>query len=277
MKPISEKSIGLFVLIAIALLILAIVMLGSSSFFSQKNTFVMYFTDSVNGLNEGAPVKFRGVIIGKVKQVALQVDMKKQTLYLPIIIEIDASHFIVTKKYTLAKNQFMSYLIDKGLRAGLKSESLITGLLYIEMDFHPEIPKIYQENSTQYLQIPTMPSSSQEMTGAFDSAKNALKAVTELAQSKELKDAIISFDKTMNVLAKRINSKDLSELIISAGDVFNKADYTLTHVNSNVVPVMTDLKEVLDKAGNALRAFTDLTDYLSRHPESIIQGKRSSQ
>ncbi len=277
MKPISEKSIGLFVLVAIALVVLAIVMLGSFSLFSQKRTFVMYFTDSVNGLNVGAPVKFRGVVIGKVTEVALQVDMKNQTLHLPIIIEIDTSHFIITNKLTANKSRFMAYLIDKGLRARLKSESLITGLLYIELDFHPEMPQSYQGNSTPYFQIPTIPSTSQEMTNAFESAKDALQAVTELAQSKELKNALVSFNNTMNALTNRVDSKDLTKLIISASEAFNQADSTFTHVNAKVDPVMIDLEEVLDKARNALSSFTDLTDYLARHPESIIQGKRGSR
>lgn len=277
MKRISEKSIGLFVLVSIGLVILAIVMLGSSSLFSQKRTFVLYFTDSVNGLNIGAPVKFRGVVVGKVTQVALEVDTQKQTLHLPIIIEIDASHFIITGKFKVSKRKFISYLIDKGLRAGLKSESLITGLLYIEMDFHPDLPQIYQENSTQYLQIPTIPSSSQAMTSAFESAKNALNAVTVLVQSKELKNALVSFNNTMNSFTGRLDSKNLTRLIISANNAFNQTNYTLTHVNKKVDPVMLDLEDVLDKTRNALQSFTDLTDYLSRHPESLIQGKRGSR
>jgi len=277
MKPISEKSIGLFVLISIALVVLAIVMLGSSSFFSQKRTFVMYFTDSVNGLNVGAPVKFRGVEIGKVTQVALEVDMKKQTIHLPILIEIDTSHFIITNKTLTGQQHFMSYLIDKGLRARLKSESLITGLLYIELDFHPDTPQVYNENLTKYLQIPSIPSTSEAMTNAFESAKGALKAVTELIESKELKNALVSFNTTMNALTNRVDSKDLTQLIVSATGAFNKADTTFTQVNMKVDPVMVDAQDVLDKARVALGSFTDLTDYLARHPESLIQGKRGSR
>jgi len=277
MKPISEKALGFFVLVSIALVVLAIAMLGSTSLFSQKRTFVTYFTDSVNGLNIGAPVKFRGVVIGKVSQVALQVDMKNQTLHLPIILEIDTSHFIITNKILTSKHSFMSYLIDKGLRARLKSESFITGVLYIELDFHPELPQVYQENSTHYLQIPTIPSTSQEMTSAFESAQNALKSVAELVQSKELKNALVSFNDTMIALTNRVDSKDLTRLIISASNAFNQADSTFTHVNKKVDPVMIDLEETLDKARNALGSFTDLTDYLAQHPESIIQGKRGSR
>jgi len=277
MKPISEKSIGLFVLVSIALVVLTIVTLGSSSLFSQKRTFVMYFTDSVNGLNVGAAVKFRGVTIGQVKQVALQVNMKKQTIHLPIIIEIDTSHLIITGKFIASKNTFMKYLINHGLRATLKSESLITGLLYIEMDFHPEIPEVYNENPTEYMQIPTSPSSSQAMASAFESAKIALNAVAELVRSKELKNTLVSFNNTMNSLTNRVDSKDLTKLIIGASNAFNQAGSTMTHVNKQVDPVMIDVKEVLDKARIALGTFTDLTDYLSRHPESIIQGKRGSR
>lgn len=277
MKRASEKAIGLFVLISFALLILAIVMLGSASFFSQKRAFVMYFTDSVNGLNEGAPVKFRGVKIGQVKHVVLQVDVKKQTLNLPIIIEIDSAHLMLTNKIIPPDAKFMAYLISKGLRASLKSESLITGMLYIEMDFYPDTPEIYQTNDTAYLQIPTIPSSAEAMTNTFDSAKNAFNAVTTLVQSKELNNALIAFTATMNTVANRVDSKDLTNLVNSMNTAFIEANTSFKNINSKVDPLSTDLEDVLDKAKNALRSFTTLTDYLSRHPESLIQGKKGSQ
>jgi paraquat-inducible protein B len=279
MKRVSEKSIGLFVIISIALIAFTIIMLGSISLFSEKKTFVMYFTDSVNGLNKGAQVKFRGVKIGEVKQVSLQVDLNSKEISLPIIIEIDTNNFIVTgdAKAMSGNYKLIKYLISKGLRAKLKSDSLITGILYIELDFHPEATEVYHPNPTHYLQIPSIPSSAEGVTNTVDAAKDTLTALTDFIKSKNLGNALLSFTKTMNAITSRVDSKELSNLVKSANVTFTQAGVAINHVDTRVDPVSVDLQEALIQAKDALRSFTVLSDYLSQHPESIIKGKGGSK
>ncbi len=274
MKQVNEKAIGVFVIASIVLVIAFVMIFGSASLFSQKKTFVLYFKDSVNGLEQGAPVKFKGVQIGQVKNIILQVNMKKQTLNLPIIIEIDSTHLTEVGGGMRKDNKFINYMIEQGLQAQLKSQSLITGQLYIEMNFDPKTPAVYKENVTRYKQIPTITSSAEAMTDAVETAKATMKAITKLINSKELKDAIISFRVTMDSINNRVDSAEVSQMLQSADKAFVSAQEVLLKVDTKMDPVIQSAQEDLGKLSSALTSFTVLTDYLSRHPEALILGKR---
>ena len=88
-KKISPTLIGAFVIGAIALLVIAIIVFGSGRLFKQTREFVLYFETSVNGLRVGAPVKFKGVEVGSVKNIVLQLEKDTQVARIPVIIEID--------------------------------------------------------------------------------------------------------------------------------------------------------------------------------------------
>ena len=88
-KKISPTLIGAFVVGALALMVIAIVAFGSGQFFRKTRQFVLYFEGSVNGLHVGAPIKFKGVEIGSVKNILLQLDSNTQVNEIPVIIEID--------------------------------------------------------------------------------------------------------------------------------------------------------------------------------------------
>ena len=95
-KPASKTVIGIFVVGAIALVVIAIVILGSGKFFKRTFTVVCFFQGSVGGLNEGSPVVFRGVKIGSVKDIVLRADSEKLTFTIPVYIEIEPAKFTVT-------------------------------------------------------------------------------------------------------------------------------------------------------------------------------------
>ncbi|MDA8562131.1 MlaD family protein [Gammaproteobacteria bacterium] len=269
MKQGNEKAIGAFVISSILLLIASVMIFGSSSIFSSKRTFVLYFSDSINGLEKGASVKFKGVKIGQVKQITLQVNIKDKAINLPVIIEIDSANLSEVQGTIENNYKFIDYLIKQGLRAQLKSNSLITGQLYIEMNFDPKSPLVYKKNVTKYKQIPTAESSTEAMTNAFQSAQEVMASVNKLVKSKELSKAITSFRRTMDSINNRVDSKQVSKVLDSADKTFSEAQIVL----SNLDPVIRSAQEDLDKLKDALSSFTALTDYLSRHPESIIQGK----
>jgi len=274
MKQVNEKAIGVFIIASIVLIIASVMIFGSTSLFSQKKTFVLYFDDSVNGLDQGAPVKFKGVQIGQVKKIVLQVNTNDKTLSLPIVIEIDSTHLTEVGGGMRKDNKFIDYLINRGLRAQLKSQSLITGQLYIEMNFDKKAPAAYKKNVTKYKQIPTITSSAEAMTDALESAKETLRAVTKFINSKELKDAIVSFRGAMDAITNRVDSEEVSQMLKSADQAFQSAQEVLLSVDTKIDPVIRSAQEDLDKLKEALTSFTVLTDYLSRHPESLIQGKR---
>ena len=142
-KKISPTLIGAFVIGAIALLVIAIIVFGSGRLFKQTREFVLYFETSVNGLRVGAPVKFKGVEIGSVKNIVLQLEKDTQVARIPVIIEIDLEKLTARGAAgTIAEDReaFRKAITDLGLRGQLLMESLVTGLLYVGLDFFPGTP-----------------------------------------------------------------------------------------------------------------------------------------
>src|SRR4030095_1427639 len=137
-KKISPTLIGAFVVGALSLLVVAVIALGSGRLFRQTREFVLYFDNSVNGLRVGAPVKFKGVEIGSVKDIRLQLEEGGEINKIPVIIEIDLKK-LTARGATIApavdREAFNTFIVDRGLRGQLEMESLVTGLLYVALDF----------------------------------------------------------------------------------------------------------------------------------------------
>ncbi len=138
-KKISPTLIGGFVLGALALLVIAVIAFGSGRLFRKTKEFVVYFDRDVNGLNIGAPVKFKGVEVGSVKNILLQLDQSLEVPSIPVLFEIDLKK--ITSRggaVTLLEDPTaLKAAIDRGLRAQLRTESLVTGVLYIGIDLFP--------------------------------------------------------------------------------------------------------------------------------------------
>jgi paraquat-inducible protein B len=147
-KQVSPTLIGSFFLAALGLVVIAILMFGGGSYFKKHHQFVLFFhtENNLNGLNVGAPVKLEGVKIGEVKEVALLLDEKTLEVVKPVVIELDYSNIIndddlddnFESKDGDAHTESTKNFIKKGLKAQLKTQSLLTGLLYIEFQFTPQ-------------------------------------------------------------------------------------------------------------------------------------------
>jgi paraquat-inducible protein B len=141
-QKISPTLIGAFVVGAVALLVIGVVAFGSGQLFRKTQQFVLYFDGSVNGLHMGAPVKFKGVEIGSVKDIKLEMGLGNQVHDIPVIIEIDLKKVIrrgVTIEKAMDPNTIREF-VTQGLRGQLQTESLVTGVLYVALDWFPETP-----------------------------------------------------------------------------------------------------------------------------------------
>jgi len=149
--------IGMFVTGALVLLMVAIVVFGSGNLFKRTNKFVLYFDGSVKGLSIGAPVMFRGVSIGTVKDISLIYDSKAGTITLPVIVEIQQDRIKGAPSFgELGGDKKM---IALGLRGNLEVQSFLTGQLMISFDFYPDRPAILRGILKGYPELPTLPTS----------------------------------------------------------------------------------------------------------------------
>src|SRR5208282_4872956 len=139
-KKTNPAIVGAFVLGAIALAVLAVIALGSGRLFQKRYEYVLFFQGSVNGLRVGAPVKFKGVEIGSVTRILVNLNTPQVqpqaaggSFRIPVIIELQERRLIRTgaNEAGLEDQQLIGSLIDRGLRAELSMESFVTGVLYV--------------------------------------------------------------------------------------------------------------------------------------------------
>ena len=213
-KKVSATAIGAFVIGALTLIVFALLMFGSGRYFRKTYEFVLYFDSSVNGLRVGAPVKFRGVEIGSVKSILIQLEKNMKAQWIPVIIEVDPEK-LTSRGGTgrlLNDPQALKEAIDNGLRGQLQLESFVTGLLFIGLDIFPDSPvKFVQEpdkGGYRYPEIPTQPTTLQK-------AQEKIGEIVTKLEDIDFKQLIESITQTVNGINGVVNSPDLKQAVQS--------------------------------------------------------------
>lgn len=259
-KKANPTIIGLFVVLGLALGIAGIVTFSAGKWFKQMEEFVVYFDSSVRGLNAGSAVMVAGVKVGTVKEVLIHYNQEDGDVFMPVIIEIDDKllNSKTDKQFQLGNPAVLKEAVDKGLRARLQAESLVTGLLYVDLSVLPDpAPPRYHQVKALYQEIPSAP--------------NDIKLIMEsLAQldfkgiSEKLDKVLATLDDNLGQLQMGEISSGLTNLLASLNSVVNapeltnavaRLDQTLqeTHLlaselRTKVDPLATGAEQTLDEA-----------------------------
>ena len=310
-KQANKTLIGAFVVGAVILAVVGVMIFASGQFLAQKNNYVLYFEGNMGGLDIGAPVNFRGVKVGAVTNILVRFEGDDVTdIRIPVFIEIEpgrvteSPEFRKSKLYRSWKEQrkemqetgkIMQLLIDNGLKAQLVPQSLVTGKLSVQFDFHPDKPIKLVGGDSQYPEIPTIPSKMEEITKTIeeipfkeliDKAKNTIEGIDRLVNSPELKNSIVNLDKSLQALNKLLNNIDaeVEPLTTSVESTLDTTRATLETAReaiakaekglSDQAPVISyELGLALKELTQAVRSLKALTDYLQQYPESLLRGK----
>ncbi|HTJ09112.1 MAG TPA: MlaD family protein [Candidatus Binataceae bacterium] len=322
-KRISPTLVGTFVLGAIALAVATVVALGSGRLFTHQNLFVLYFSSDVNGLKVGAPVKFRGVEIGAVNAVLLSVGTPRQNrnaekaahqYRIPVIIDLETYKLVRRGAATnLDDPDKVAQAVKRGLRGQLNVESLVTGLLYVDLDYRPDTPAIfYMGSDSPYPEIPTVPTKLEQAATTlskmmaqleqinFDEVIRSLTetaaAITNLANSPKIQTAVDSLNlaaKSMGQASASVNhlASSLDREIGPMGDelrltteqtraTLKQTQATLAAVQATLgpdSPLNYELAQTLEQTSSAARSLRQLSDYLRRNPSSVVRGRYTSE
>ena len=214
-KKANPTIVGAFVLVAIALTVAAILVLGKIKLKDDKLRCVTFFTGSLYGLDIGAPVTFRGVTIGRVSEIRISFDKEQNNYIIPVYVDIEQSPDLSGSgsKSRRPENirQMMQQLIGQGLRAQLKISSLLTAKLYIDLAIYPDTETRLHGGNTGLIEIPTMPSGLEQITQRLESlplneiinkTAAALDGINSIINSKETRHTLESLDTTL----ERFNS-----------------------------------------------------------------------
>ena len=165
-KQPSTLAIGLFVVGAMIVVLAATLFISGSNFGKNIIRAIMVFDGNVRGLNIGAPVAFKGVQIGQVTRIDLILDTNTYQVLMPV--EIEFSDERVRKIGENQEGSSVEQLIENGMRGQLLKQSLLTGLLYVQLDLHPNTPLVYHEVESDLPQLPTIPTDMEQLTRSLD-------------------------------------------------------------------------------------------------------------
>ena len=256
-KPANKTLIGLFVLGAMALLVMAVVVLGSGKFFRSTVKAVLFFEGSIGGLNVGAPVVFNGVRIGSVRDIVLRYDTRDLTTSIPVYIEIDPKQMEIVGPHPESFKAYVTLLIDHGLKARLELQSIVTGTLQIALNYYPDRPVKLLGVVEKYPEIPTIPTPLQEIT----------KRIEQLPVEKIMESITTAVDGISRVL----DSPKITKTFQSVSRAAEEAEGLMQNLDSRVDPVSTDVQQTLRQAQNLLEKIDQKTTALTSRIEGAVK------
>jgi len=165
-QKINSTSIGLFIVTGLVLGVTGLLLFSSAKLFTTTREVIVYFDESLNGLNEGAPVKYRGVTVGSVKRVMVRYNQATNDYAMPVIFELEEKLLQerIGEPTDIFSEEELDARIKLGLRASLQTESLVTGVLYIDMRLNPNAPPaIFHQLEKRYPELPTEPTQIQKL------------------------------------------------------------------------------------------------------------------
>jgi len=225
----SPKMIGGFVVGAIALLVAGVIAFGGGQYFTPKGKAVLYFEGaSMSGLDIGSPLTFRGVKIGSVTDVVIHYDIDNQQLMIPVYVEMELNRIqIVSGQQNEKKN--VQALIDRGLRAQLVVQSLVTGQASVDLAFHPDVPAVFVGEEKRFVELPTVPSDIDMLKANLTSV---LQRIAKLPLDEIGARTLATIDST-NALMKNLND-EIGGVATSVKGVGDQASATLREAQSRL-------------------------------------------
>jgi paraquat-inducible protein B len=178
----DPKLVGGFVLGAVALLVALLLVFGRGNLFDSSRTVLAYFPGSVQGLRVGAPVAFQGVAIGQVSEISLTYDQADESVQIPVLMQVDTDRVTVLRSEGSGEDE-LEALIGRGLRAQLQLQSVVTGLLFVELAMLPGTPVARRGEQTGHLEIPSVPSNIQRLEESLDAMRKSVPELVERANA----------------------------------------------------------------------------------------------
>jgi len=258
--------------------------------------YVLHFNESLRGLSVGAPVTLLGLPAGEVTDVGLAIDPatmhvrgRVEIVSFPerLVARLGANKAAVGKMFdgTLQERQALIQRMveQRGLRAQLRSGSLLTGQLFVALDFYPDAPKVKIDWTREVPELPVVTSTVSDLETKITGIVAKLDKLPLEAIGADLTKALASLSQTLEDASKAVNRIDsdvtpgLKSTLDGLRGTISIVDRTLNNTDATLVgkdaPAQQDLRDALQEIARAARSLRILTDFLERHPESLIRGK----
>jgi paraquat-inducible protein B len=258
--------------------------------------YVLYLNESLRGLSVGAPVTILGLPAGEVTDIGLDLDPatlrlrgRVELVSFPerLVASLRAKQVAAGEALIRSVQQrhaLMQRLVEqRGLRAQLRSGNLLTGQLFVAFDFYPNAPKVKIDWSQEVPELPVVTSTVSDLEAKITGIVAKLDKLPLEAIGADLTKALASLSQTLEDASKAVNRIDsdvtpgLKSTLDGLRGTFSAVDRTLNSADATLVgkdaPAQQDLRDALQEIARAARSLRVLTDFLERHPESLIRGK----
>lgn len=307
MKKNTSLRIGTFIVGAILLVFLALLFFSGGDLFSQKERVVMYFEGSLQGLQVGAPIKLKGVILGEITDIQINFDGNAQdngnknnsAKNIVTAVTGDLALKRISRKGAEVSIEFFEEAVKNGLRAQLNFQSFLTGLLYVELDFFPDTPATLYGFKKNYLELPTVATGFEELTknlqeinlkGLVNNLDQLTLRLSQIVKSGVIEEtlgsvklATDSFAHTANTMGQDVSllSKNLSrtstqldKLLVSLNQ---QTPILADELRASMVQLQKSLVE-LDKATSSVhQSFSEDAPLVNQLTETLDEVSRSAQ
>ena len=244
----NPAIIGAFVVGAAALLVAALVVWGGTAFLHTKLPFVMYFDSAVTGLNKGAPVMFRGVRIGEVTDV----QVRWGTPLVAVYVALDPDTLKGAPRGEVRKQ--IDEVVQKGLRAQLRTQSLLTGVLFVALDAVPNAPLVLHGLDPSTPELPTIPTNVEVWL-------SKLEQIADKIAGLPLEQIATAVTTALDETTRRLRSpeitralKNTESLVSDARAVVGKLGALTATVTAQVDPLASDGRATMQSAQATLRS-----------------------
>lgn len=235
---------------------------------------VMYFNQSLRGLSVGAPVDFRGIVLGQVTDIGIEYDAKAHNFTMPVTMDLYPLRLSrrtrgeAPEPHTPQSQELIKRLVARGLRGQLRNGNLITGQLYIALDIFPKAGPAKIDLDHEPLELPTVPNSLEELQQQVADITKKLNQIPFDKIGNNLNESLVNANK----LFSQVNDQVLPQMrgtLDEAQKTFAAAQSTLQQDS----PLQSDVHQAMQELTRTLQSLNSLSDYLERHPESLLRGK----
>jgi len=236
---------------------------------------VMNFNQSLRGLSVGAPVDFRGIVLGQVTNIVVEYDPQTKNFNMPVTMDLYPDRLRrrsrgqpVPDTGSEDSHRMLLALVNHGLRGQLRTGNLLTGQLYVAIDLFAKAPKATVDVTRDPIELPTIPNSLDELQLQIADIAKKLDQVPFDQIGNNLNAALKNADHLFTQLDKEVLPQT-RDTLAAAKQTFGSAEATLQQDS----PLQSDVHQALQELTRTLQSLNALSDYLERHPESLLRGK----
>lgn len=296
-RPVKPAYIGLFVLAGMFLAVATLIYVGSIRLFAKEETFLLYFGESVNGLNVGSPVKFKGVRIGSVSEIQLFYNQDPHVggAFIPVFVKIDESRvrndFKDSGRVNLFDWQQFQEQLDQGLRGRLQLESFITGQLFVELDYFAEPGEPYRtvQKVAIHKEIPTLPSIMADLGSSTSNVLATVASIDFRGISDQLSQLLIRLNQTVGALEperwnasltgigenldRLLSDVDIQPTIERLNLVLDDFHRISLRLDASIDPAVADYQQLIGQLSETLERGNRVMDNLDQMtaPDALLQ------